>query len=156
MSHKQHVVQLNEQEQAELERIVKTGTRAARVMRRAQSLLWSNAGKTDAEIAALQGINPVTVSATRRRWAEKRSLEDEPRLGGKKTKRLNDKQEAHLIALACSDAPDGRETWTMQLLADHLLELQIITEPISDETVRRTLKKTFSSPGKKSSGVSQQ
>lgn len=62
-------------------------------------------------------------------------------MGGKKSKKLNAKQEAHLIVLACSDAPEGRETWTMQLLADRLLELQIITEPISDETVRRTLKK---------------
>lgn len=142
MSHKKHVIQLSAAERAKLERIVKTGQHKARVIRRAQTLLWSDAGKTDTEIAELHGIYTSTVAATRRRWVKERRLEDQPRLGAKKRKKLNRKQEAHLIALACSDAPNGRERWTMQMLADRLLELQIITEPISDETVRRTLKKT--------------
>jgi hypothetical protein len=55
---------------------------------------------------------------------------------------LDGKQEALLVALACSDAPDGYESWTMQLLADKLVELSVIDESVSDETVRRTLKKT--------------
>lgn len=66
---------------------------------------------------------------------------------------LDAKQESLLIALACSDAPAGRDEWTMQLLADKLVELKVV-ERISDETVRRTLKKTSSSRGNKSSGVS--
>jgi hypothetical protein len=57
------------------------------------------------------------------------------------------------VALACADPPAGRTSWTMQLLADRLVELQVV-DAISDETVRRTLKKTTSSPGKSSSGVS--
>lgn len=70
---------------------------------------------------------------------EERSLEDKPRPGGKP--KLDGKQEALLVALACSDAPDGYESWTMQLVADKLVELQVMDEPISDETVRLRLKK---------------
>jgi hypothetical protein len=60
---------------------------------------------------------------------------------------LDGKQEALVIALACSDAPDGADHWTMQLLADKLVELKVVDTPISDETVRRTLKKVRSSRG---------
>jgi putative transposase len=66
--------------------------------------------------------------------------------------KLDGKQEALLIALACSQ-PEDRENWTMQLLADKLVELKVVNS-ISDETVRRTLKKTTSSRGRRSSGVS--
>jgi transposase len=72
-------------------------------------------------------------------------LEDKPRAG--RGKKLDGKQEAFLVALDNSDAPGERETWTMQLLADRLVELKVIDEPISDETVRRTFKKRRSSPG---------
>ena len=113
----------------------------ARVIRRAQTLLWSESGKPDSEIARLHGVTPLTVAKTRKRWLEEKSLEDKPRPG--RAKKLDGKQEAFLVALACSDAPDGFERWTMQLLADELVELSVIDEPVSDETVRRTLKKTI-------------
>jgi transposase len=71
---------------------------------------------------------------------KEKSLEDKPRPG--RVTKLDGKQEAFLVALACSDAPEGYERWTMQLLADRLIALSVIEEPISDETVRRTLKKT--------------
>jgi Homeodomain-like domain len=80
-----------------------------------------------------------------------RALTEKPRPGGRA--KLDGRQEAFLIALACSQAPEGRSRWTMQLLADQLVELQIV-EAISDETVRRTLKKTRSNPGARSSGAS--
>ena len=64
---------------------------------------------------------------------------DKPRPGGKP--KLDGKQEAFLVALACSEAPDGYESWTMQMLADKLVELRVIDQPISDETVRLRLKK---------------
>lgn len=140
MPRKKHIIQLNEMERMELQDIVRRGSHKARVMRRAQTLLWSDAGKTDEEIAALHGIRPLTVAQARQKWVEERSLEDKPRPGGKR--RLDGKQEAFLVALACSDAPDGRESWTMQLLADKLVELGVIDEPISDETVRLYLKKS--------------
>lgn len=66
-------------------------------------------------------------------------MADRPRCG--RQKKWDGKQEAFLVALTCSDAPDGREDWTMQLVADRLVALGIVDEPISDETVRRTLEK---------------
>lgn len=133
-------VELSDAERAELEAIVSKGKHKARAIRRAQTLLWSDAGKPDSEIAQLHGVTPQTVANTRKRWAKEKSLKDKRRSG--RSKRLDGKQEAYLVALACSDAPDGFEHWTMQLLADKLVELRVIDEPVSDETVRRTLKKT--------------
>ena len=72
------------------------------------------------------------------------ALNELPRPGGKG--KLTGKQEAYLVALACSDPPEGKKRWSMQLLADRLVELEIVEE-ISDETVRRTLKKGTSSRG---------
>mgnify|MGYP000604341817 CR=1 FL=1 len=123
----------------ELQDIVGKGSHQARVMRRAQILLWSDAGKTDSEIASLLRIRPLTVAHTRQKWVAERSLTDQPRPGGQS--KLDGKQEAFLVALACSDAPAGYESWTMQLLADKLVELKVIDAPISDETVRVRLKK---------------
>lgn len=153
MARKQNYpIRLSDSERDELAEIVKTGRRSARERRRAQTLLWSDAGKTDKEIAALHGVTPLTVATTRQRWVEEKRISDKPKPG--REKKLDGKQEAFLVALACSDAPEGRESWTMQLLADRLVELAVVSEPISDETVRRTLKKTTSSPGAKSSGAS--
>jgi DNA-binding CsgD family transcriptional regulator len=144
-------VQLSEEEREQLRAISRTGKQSARVMQRAQILLWSDAGKQDKEIIALLGCAPMTVSSTRERWVKEKRLEDLPRKGSKPM--LDGKQESLLIALACSDAPEGRAEWTMQLLADRLVELKVV-DSISDETVRRTLKKTSSSLGKKNSGAS--
>ena len=146
-------IDLNETERIELEAIVKTGQHPARVRRRAQTLLWSDAGKSDLEIANLHGIKPLTVATTRENWSKEKHITDKPKPG--REKKLDDKQEAFLVALACSDAPDGRESWTMQLLADKLVELHVVDEPISDETVRRTLKKMNCNLGAKNNGASQ-
>jgi len=78
-------------------------------------------------------------------------MNDHPRSG--RPRLLDGKQEAFLVALTCSDSPEGQETWTMQLLADKLVELKVV-ERISDETVRQTLKKTSLSPGSKNAGAS--
>lgn len=139
MPKKEHIIQLSEIDHLELQDIVRKGSHKARVMRRAQILLWSDAGKTDSEIAALLNIRPLTVAQTRQKWVEEHCLADKPRPGGKS--KLDGKQEAFLVALACSDAPNGYESWTMQLLADKLVELRVIDAPISDETVRLRLKK---------------
>ena len=138
-------VKLSVDERSELEGIVRIGQNKVRVIHRAQMLLWSDSGKSDLEIASLLQVTPLTVARTRERWATQHSLQDQPKRG--RDKRLDDKQEALLVALAYSDAPDGRESWTMQLLADKLLELKVIDQSISDETVRRTLKKMTSNPG---------
>jgi len=146
-------VKLSDSERSELEGIVRTGQQKARVRERAQILLWSDAGQSDLDIAALIHRTPLTVARTRERWATHRRLSDQPKWG--RDKRLDGKQEALLVALACSDAPDERESWTMQLLADKLVELKVIETPISDETVRRTLKKMNLSPGSRNNGASQ-
>jgi hypothetical protein len=77
-------------------------------------------------------------------------MNERPRPGARR--KLAGKQEATLVALACSTPPAERTTWTMQLLADKLVELKVV-DTISDETVRRTLKKTTSSPGSARNGV---
>jgi len=143
-------VTLSEREREELRTLSRTGKAAARVIQRAQILLWSDEGKADKEIAALTGCALMTVASTRQRWMTEKRLTDLARLGSKP--KLDAKQESVLVALACSDAPEGRATWTMQLLADKLVELKVV-ESISDEAVRRILKKTFLSPGKNSSGA---
>jgi len=145
MPKKQHVIVLSEMERLELQDIVRKGVQKARVIRRAQILLWSDQGKTDEEIGHLQGMRPLTVAKTRQRWVEEKSLEDKARPGGKR--KLDGKQEAFLVALACSQAPEGVESWTMQMLADKLVELRVIDAPISDETVRLRLQKKRSSLG---------
>lgn len=144
-------VRLTDEEREQLRTMTRTGKQSARVIQRVQILLWSDEGKQDKEIIALLGCAPLTVASTRERWVRAKRLEDLPRLGSKPM--LDAKQESLLIALACSDAPEGRDEWTMQLLADKLVELKVV-EGISDETVRRTLKKTSLNRGKRSSGAS--
>ncbi len=144
-------VELTDDDRERLRTITRTGKQSARVIQRAQIVLWSDEGKQDKEILELLGCAPMTVSSTRERWVKEKRLEDLPRRGSKPM--LDAKQESLLIALACSDAPEGREDWTMQLLADKLVELKVVAS-ISDETVRRTLKKTSSSRGKRNSGAS--
>jgi transposase len=138
-------VELNESERNELSQIARQGQGKARIMRRAQILLWSADGKNDLEIAALLDISPYAVAQTRERWVKDHRLDDQPRPG--RRPKTDGKQDAFLVALACSAAPEGRETWTMQLLAERWVELGVVTEPISDETVRRRLKKMNSNPG---------
>lgn len=144
-------VVLSEQEAEQLTDVLKRGEHTRREQQRAQMLLWSAAGKTDLEIAALSKVTPLTVATTRERWAKEKRIADAAKPG--RHKKLDGKQEAMLVALACSDAPEGRESWTLQLLADQLVALQVVAEPVSYETVRATLKKTNLSPGKKSSGA---
>ena len=98
-------------------------------------------------IAETLEIGRATVQRVRKRYCQKGldyALTELPRPGAKP--RLDGRQEAYLVALACSDAPEGRTCWTLQLLANKLVQLHVV-EGVSDETVRRVLKKTSSSPG---------
>lgn len=133
-------IELSEKERAELEGMLRGGMHKARELRRAQTLLWSDGGKTDREIAELLQVTAYTVAQTRGRWVADRTVVERARPG--RAPKTDGVQDAYLIALACSDAPAGRETWTMQLLAERLVELGVVNAPISDETVRRRLKKT--------------
>jgi hypothetical protein len=147
-------VKLSEKEIEQLRDVLKRGEHTRRERQRAQMLLWSSDGKTDLEIAALSEVTALTVATTRERWAQEKRIADAAKPG--RHKKLDGKQEAFVVALACSAAAEGRESWTLQLLADKLVELQIVDEPVSYETVRATLKKTNLSLGRKSSGASRQ
>jgi transposase len=110
-------------------------------------LLKSDEGKTDQEISRLLYISEDTVRNTRLRFCQeglKAALEDKPH-PPRETK-LGDQQEAYLVAVACSEPPAGRERWTMELLAQRLLEDGVVTS-ISPETVRLHLKKRGLNPG---------
>jgi transposase len=131
-------VELTAEEKVELQSVVKQGYHPSRVIRRAQTLLWIDAGKSDKEIAKLHDVSLATVGNTRKKWVLEKTVEDKPRPG--RPPIMDGKQEAMLVALACSDAPDGVEDWTMQLLADRVIELGMV-DTISDETVRLRLKK---------------
>lgn len=148
MPKKQDQIALSEADRDALQAVIDKGQGSAREIRRAHTLLLADEKKQDQQIAAFLHVHPATVSATRRRYCEvglPEGLKEKSRPGN--PRKLDGKQEAFLVALACSDAPEGREHWTMQLLADRLIELHAVEDGISDETVRRALKKTRSSPG---------
>lgn len=139
---KKYIVNLTPDEHVQLFAVVTKGTGAARKIRRAQLLLLADEGFRDASIAASLHVDVTTVERTRRRCVGEgveAALTERRRPGGKC--KLQGKAEAFLVALACSAPPEGRQRWTMRLLADRLVELDIV-ESISDDTVRRTLKKT--------------
>ena len=144
---KRYRVDLTEAERAHVLRITQGGQAPARRVRRAQTLLLAADGHPDHVIAQMLHIGHATVERTRQRFVEEgfeAALSERPRPGSRP--KLDGKQEAFLVALACSTPPEGRKCWTMQLLADRLVAAGVI-EAISDETVRRTLKKGTSSPG---------
>lgn len=150
--HKKYIVTLTADERTQLLDLVKKGTLAARKLTRAHILLRADEGETDEAIATALHIHRTTVERIRQRFVEgnlEGALAERSRPGGKR--KLDTKQEARLIATVCSAPPEGQKRWTLQLLADELVALEVV-ETISDETVRRTLKKTFSSPGKSTNG----
>jgi transposase len=151
---KLHVVKLSQEERDRLLALTRRGTTSVRMIRRAHVLLLADEGIKDETIASIVKGSVSTVERTRKRFIQAgldAALKEKPRPGA--DRRLDGHAEAHLVALACSTPPEGRQQWTMQLLADRLVELDLV-DSISDETVRRTLKKTTSSPGRRSSGAS--
>ncbi len=153
MPTKRYKVTLTTEEREELTQLVKKGKSNARKLTRARILLLADenqehGGWTDARIAEALGVSSRTVERIRQTCVE---TGIEVALNHKRPKRtrskvLDGEAEARLIQLACSTPPDGRESWTMQMLADKLIELEIV-EAISDETVRTTLKKMNSNRG---------
>jgi transposase len=144
---KRYLVTRTEEERVHLLALTKKGKVSARKLTRAHILLQADAGVSDTAIAAALHTGIATVERIRKRFVEEgldAALTERPRPGGQR--KLDGKQEAFLIALACSTPPEGRQCWTMQLLADRLVAVQVV-EAISDETVRRTLKKTRSNRG---------
>jgi hypothetical protein len=146
-------VVLSEEQRAALRGLVGGGTAPARMLTRARILLKADHGEggpgwSDAAIAGALDVNPSTVLRVRRQFAREGLT---PTLERKRPDRVYERaldgaQEATLVALACSETPEGADRWSLRLLADELVRLEVV-EAISHETVRQTLKKTNSSRG---------
>lgn len=150
-------VKLSEEAVSYLEDFVSKGKRSVRQVKRAQVLLDLHAGLTQRQAADKAGVCPATVSNLVKRYKEvgqdaTRALPDAPRPG--QPPKLVASLEAHITALACSQAPQGRGRWTLRLLRDQVVELGHAPEGISHEAVRKCLKKASSSPGSAGSGAS--
>ena len=148
-----YVVRLTKEERDELRGVVGRGKVAAAKRTRAQVLLKADAGAegsgpTDEQVAEAIDVSTRAVHRVRKAYVEvglQAALERQPRRG-QPPRKLDGAAEAQLVALACSPAPAGQARWTLQLLSDKLVELQVV-ESISRECVRQTLKKTRSSRG---------
>ena len=149
---KKYKVTLTAEERNSLQELIAAGKAAARKLAHARVLLKADAAPegpawTDARIADAVEVDVTTVERVRERFVERgldaalgRKKQDRP----SRARALDGKAEARLIAVACSAPPAGRARWTPRLLADRLVELEVV-EAVSAETVRRVLKKTSSS-----------
>ena len=154
MPAKRYKVTLLEEERHDLHRLVSTGKVAAYKRLRAQILLKADQGPlgpawSDEQIRETLEVGLITVGRTRKAFVLnglESALQRKPRDHPPVPRKLDGQGEAQLITLACSKPPDGHAQWTLQLYADKLVELQVV-ESISDETVRRTLKKMNLSHG---------
>lgn len=138
---KKYIVNLTESEAAHLESIMRKGKSGARVIRRAHVLLLAHAGRKDSDIASIAKCSAATVQGIRQRFLEEGlecALKEKQRSG--RPEKLQGKAKAHLIALACSNPPEGQAMWTLRLLANRCVSLDLV-EDLSHETVRKILKK---------------
>lgn len=138
---KRYHVQLTSDDRQQLEQLVSRGKSAARVITRARILLKAAEGATDEQIVDALGTSRATVERMRRRFATSGldgAIKDKPQPG--RPHALSAKQAGHLIAIACSPAPDGHDHWPLRLLGQKVIELGYV-EHISPETVRQVLQK---------------
>jgi transposase len=141
-------VDLSEIERCELQVMLRGGKHAARMLKRAQILLAADVGVCDEIIATTVAVSASTVYRTKRRFVEgnlERALSEEPRPGA--ARKLSGKDEALLVATACSRPPEGRARWTLELLAGEIVQLTT-HERLSRETVRRRLAENALKPGR--------
>ena len=142
MPRKKYLINLSDDDRDMLEQMTRKGSLKARQFKRAMILLKANEGLTDPQIMSALNVSRPCVERIRKRFVAdgiERALNEDPRPGQKR--KLDGRAEATLIATACTEAPEGHAHWTLRLLADKLVKLQVV-DTISYETVRRTLKKT--------------
>ena len=142
MGRARYMVKLGEEERQRLRGLLRGGKAAVRMVARARVLLKADEGYTDGAISAALEVGTATVSRIRKRFVElglEQALRERPRPGQRR--KLSGKQEAHVIAVACSTPPEGHGRWTLRLLAGKVVELGFAPS-ISPETVRQMLKKT--------------
>lgn len=146
------VIRLTDEQRTLLARLLRTGTHPAAMRRRASILLRADANGpdawTDEEIGEHLETSRMTVMRVRQQFAAEGldATLHRKKPTGRQYRKLDGRQEAQLVALACSKAPEGQARWTMRLLADKLVEMEVV-ESIDPATVCRTLKKTTSSRG---------
>ena len=157
MSIKKYVIALEDEQRSKLEIVARSHQSSKRERDRAKILLLADtrvepegqaARLTDSQIAASVGCTPCAVSLIRKRASVRGVLDcvRHKEQVNRKARRLDGAGEAQLVTLACSQAPEGRKRWTMQLLREQLIQMQVV-ESIDGATICRTLKKMRSSPG---------
>jgi len=147
MQNQKHEVHLPPQERKKLLQVIAKGRNKAVVIRRAHILLKVDEGQTDAEISKMLYVSEQTIRRTRLRYAQEglhAALEDQPHPAPEP--KLDESQEAQLVAMACSPPPAGQACWTLELLVKHLLRDGVVAS-IAPETVRLLLKKNTLSLG---------
>lgn len=149
---KKYPVILSETEREELERLIAAGTAPARKLTHARILLKADQstqgpGWVDQKVAEAVEVSQPTVARVRKQYFEEGLEAALNRRAPNREyyRKLDGEQEAQLVALACSEPPQGQARWSLRLLADKLVELEVVGEEVSYQTVRRTLKKTPSS-----------
>ncbi len=153
MRTRQYKVILNDEEKQYLQKYVRSGKRTASSITRVRILIMASEPKSDEEISKALSVCTTTVFNIRKRYNTEGMQEVvKGKASPGRPSGLDMKAEATMIAIACSQAPEGYAGWTMQMIADKMIELTVV-ETISDETVRRHLKKAKSSRGSRSSGV---
>jgi transposase len=150
MPKKLYHVNLTQTEREQLETYVKQGKKPARSMNRARILLLTDANHSDEDIMETLGLCRQTVYKVRKRYGEGQHqhifdlLTEKPRPG--QPIKVDSRVASHIATIACSDSPTGTTRWTLQMIANRLVELNIV-ESICCESVRKALKKTNSNPG---------
>ncbi len=147
MSHKSYTVKLSKQDRQYLQKIVESGKDKARKITRSRILLLADGkkGKTDKEISDALDVSLATIFNIRRRYCQEgleRAINEGARSG--QPPKFKGKTMAKITAIACSSPPEGRSRWSLRLLADHIIELDIV-ESISHQSISNMLKKTNSS-----------
>jgi transposase len=143
---------LSEADQVTLAQLVAKGKESARKLNRARALQFSHLGQRPQQVSELLGLSVPTVYNIRKRYREaglERALNEKSRPG--QPRKVTPQVEAEITAIACSEAPDGSARWTVNLINERLIKLDI---HVHDESVRLALKKVGSSRGLKNNGVS--
>lgn len=150
---KQYVVRLSEVERASLRTLISRGDAPARAQTHARILLKANRGEagpewTDGAISTALEVDPTTVARVRKLYVTEGLEAALHRKAPDRVyrRKLDGEREARLVAVACGEPPNGQKRWTLRLLADKLVALEVV-EAVSYETVRRTLKQTGSNRG---------
>jgi transposase len=145
---KKYPVMLSKTEREECQRLIAAGTAPARILLKADQSPDEGPGWVDETVAEAVEVSQPTVARVRKQYVQEgleAALNRRPP-NREYQRKLDGEQEARLVALACSEPPQGQARWSLRLLADKLVELEVVEEDVSYQTVRRTLKKTPLSP----------